>query len=295
MAPIYTVEKRGFCELVQTLDPRYEMPSRKHLNKVVLPALYDECRAKVEEEIHKGMFYATTTDMWSSRTTHPYMSLTIHFIDQAWNLRSRCLQTSYFPEDHTGQEIARGLSEALESWGLNQDHLICVTTDNASNNILALELMNETTRLQCFGHRLHLAIASGYCKVSRSPVPELSAVGSGRPGLLFTAVMVVTTVPQGITVRSISTRLVGAGVGGCQERTSLGSSNKETKTQTNPMYESINNPDSTRDRTRATRDDKGAAVKFWSNRLCGGEITNCCKHLHRKKGEVSQKRISNRE
>ncbi|KAK0141639.1 Zinc finger BED domain-containing protein 1 [Merluccius polli] len=161
MAPIYTVEKRGFCELVQTLDPRYEMPSRKHLNKVVLPALYDECRAKVEEEIHKGMFYATTTDMWSSRTTHPYMSLTIHFIDQAWNLRSRCLQTSYFPEDHTGQEIARGLSEALESWGLNQDHLVCVTTDNASNNILALELMNETTRLQCFGHRLHLAIGRG--------------------------------------------------------------------------------------------------------------------------------------
>jgi len=51
----------------------------------------------------------------------------------------------------------------------------------------------------------------------------LREAGSGRPGLLFTAVMVVTTVPHGITVRSISTRLVGAGVGGCQERTSLGS------------------------------------------------------------------------
>ena len=55
------------------------------------------------------------------------------------------------------------------------------------------------------------------------PVPVLSGVGSTRPGLLFTAVMVVTTVPQGITVRSISTRLVGAGVGGSQVRTSLGS------------------------------------------------------------------------
>lgn len=47
--------------------------------------------------------------------------------------------------------------------------------------------------------------------------------GKGRPGLLLTAVTVVTTVPQGITVRSISTLLVGAGMGVCQLRTSLGS------------------------------------------------------------------------
>lgn len=45
----------------------------------------------------------------------------------------------------------------------------------------------------------------------------------GRPGLLFTAVMVVTTVPQGMTVRSISTLLLEAGVGECQDLTSLGS------------------------------------------------------------------------
>lgn len=54
-------------------------------------------------------------------------------------------------------------------------------------------------------------------------VPMLSPGGSGRPGLLFTAVMVVTTVPQGMTVRSISTLLLEAGVGGCQDLTSLGS------------------------------------------------------------------------
>lgn len=53
--------------------------------------------------------------------------------------------------------IARGLREALVSWGLHEDRLVCVTTDNAANNILALQL-NEWTRLQCFGHRLHLAI-----------------------------------------------------------------------------------------------------------------------------------------
>lgn len=79
------------------------------------------------------------------------MSLTVHFI-QDWTLCSRCLQTCYFPDEHTGEMIARGLKEALESSGMREDHPVCVTTDNATNNILALWL-NEWTRLQC----LHLA------------------------------------------------------------------------------------------------------------------------------------------
>lgn len=58
---------------------------------------------------------------------------------------------------HTGEMIARGLKEPLESWGLREDHLVCVTTDNDDNSILALQL-NAWTRLQCFGHCLHLAI-----------------------------------------------------------------------------------------------------------------------------------------
>ena len=78
------------------------------------------------------LYYAPTTEMWSSRTTDPYMSLMIHFIPD-WTLCSRCLQTSYFPDDHTGEITARGLREALELWGLRGDHLVC-------------------------GHRLHLAI-----------------------------------------------------------------------------------------------------------------------------------------
>lgn len=44
--------------------------------------------------------------------------------------------------------------------------------------------------------------------LAKSCVPEPNPGGSARPGLLFTAVTVVTTVPQGMTVRSISTFLL---------------------------------------------------------------------------------------
>lgn len=65
-------------------------------------------------------------------------------------------------------------------------------------------------------------VQTGLYKGSSGVVPVLLS-GRGRPGLLFTAVIVVTTVPQGITVRSISTFFLAAGVGGCQDLTSLGS------------------------------------------------------------------------
>ncbi|KAL3971629.1 C-C chemokine receptor type 4 [Sarotherodon galilaeus] len=152
-----SLEKDSFRDLVKVLDPRYVMPGRKHFSKVELPRLYDACRAKVEKDVCSVMHYALTTDLWTSRDAQPYMSVTIHFINKDWTLCTRCLQTAYFPEDHTGGMLAQGLRDTLESWGLQECHLVCVTTDNATNNISAMEL-NQWEQLQCFGHRLQLAI-----------------------------------------------------------------------------------------------------------------------------------------
>ena len=62
-----------------------------------------------------------------------------------------------FPQDHTRDAIAQGLREAMASWSLQEERLVCITTDNGSNVVKAASL-NKWTRLQCFGHRLHLAI-----------------------------------------------------------------------------------------------------------------------------------------
>ena len=66
-------------------------------------------------------------------------------------------QTSYFPDDHTGEIIAGGLRDILSSWGLKESCQVCMTTDSGSNMIKALQL-NKWANLGCFGHRLHNAI-----------------------------------------------------------------------------------------------------------------------------------------
>lgn len=120
MVPIQTVEKPGFNAMLKTLDPRYIMPSRKYFTDKEIPQLSSEIHDKVQSEIANVTSFSTTTDMWSSRTSEPYMSLTVHYIDSAWKLHSKCLQTSYFLEDHTAEMIAEGLREALVSWGLDE-------------------------------------------------------------------------------------------------------------------------------------------------------------------------------
>ncbi|KAK0151883.1 Zinc finger BED domain-containing protein 1 [Merluccius polli] len=132
MMPISVVTNHVFTALVNTMDKRYRMPSRTHFSQVAIPELYKKCRQRVAAEL-KTEFFATTTDLWS-------VSLTVHYIDEDLNLKARCLQASYFPDDHTGENIAAALREGLASWDLPEENHICITTDNASNMVMAAQI-----------------------------------------------------------------------------------------------------------------------------------------------------------
>ena len=92
-----------------------------------MPKLYAELHKKVEKALCDLKYFATTMDLWSSRTIEPFISLNIHYIMNNWIIGSWCLQMSYFPVEHTAEEIAQGLKEALES--------VCITANNGTNVI----------------------------------------------------------------------------------------------------------------------------------------------------------------
>ena len=97
MGPINTVQNEGLWKMINTLDKRYTVPSRKYFSNVALPALYTQCRATVQTELQAAQHFAATTDLWSSRTMEPYMSLTVHYVTSDFTMKSRCLQTAFFP------------------------------------------------------------------------------------------------------------------------------------------------------------------------------------------------------
>ena len=64
MFPIYTTKKKkGFHCLVETLDPRYEMPSAKCFSNTAIPALFEKTRERVVAEITSTKYFLATTDV----------------------------------------------------------------------------------------------------------------------------------------------------------------------------------------------------------------------------------------
>lgn len=162
MQPFYTVERKGFRELLEKCDPRYKLPSRRHFVDQEFPALYTEIKEKVICAMNGAKYFAGTTDLWTSTSNHPYLSFTVHIVDQVeWELRSFCLDTVPLFADHTGETIADTIQDILLNWGLNVDNLIATTTDNGSNFVSAFHNILHWPRISCFGHNLDLAINKG--------------------------------------------------------------------------------------------------------------------------------------
>ena len=53
--------------------------------------------------------------------------------------------------------IAEEIKGIMDEWGLSLDKVSAVTTDNASNTVLAMNVL-EWTRIPCFSHSLQLAV-----------------------------------------------------------------------------------------------------------------------------------------
>lgn len=85
MLPVNAAEKEGFANLLKQFDPQYKLPSRKYFSKTVIPKLCDSTRKSVLHHIKNLKFYSATTDMWSSNSDL-YMSYTIHYITEEWEL-----------------------------------------------------------------------------------------------------------------------------------------------------------------------------------------------------------------
>ena len=158
--PLYTVEKPGFKHVVSKLDPRYELPSRKFFSSREILALYLDVRSSVMAKLRQVRYYAITTDLWTSSACEPYITLTIHYIDSEWCLKSNCLDTVALFADHTGDNIAESVTNILANWELETQNLVAATTDSGANVISAFRVL-DLLRISCFGHNLDLAVKKG--------------------------------------------------------------------------------------------------------------------------------------
>ena len=63
-------------------------------------------------------------------------------------------------ERHTGINIATRIKEATEIWNIDGEHVSAVVTDNASNMLATVNIL-EWNHLPCFAHSLQFAVNKG--------------------------------------------------------------------------------------------------------------------------------------
>ena len=81
-----------------------------------LPTKYEEVKERVKNQLNLASSVCFTTDIWTSRATQGYMTVTCHFIDELWQMKSFVLETFHLNTSHTAANIAAELTRIAEEW-----------------------------------------------------------------------------------------------------------------------------------------------------------------------------------
>jgi len=173
LMPYSVVENKGFRKLLNVVAPRYQLPSRWHFSRTVIPQIYQDVKTKVKETLSniEGKFVHCTSDIWTSKfSTNAYLSLTGHWIEckkspQAIDEHKRVtalLKMEVLNEDHTAANILHHLKAVVKQC---QDDVgvkfsvQCFVTDNATNMVKAMADGNYV-HIRCMAHNLHLVVTA---------------------------------------------------------------------------------------------------------------------------------------
>ena len=162
------VEGTGFLQLMNYVETSYKVPSAMHISKLIHQK-HEVAQRKLKDLLERNMSsISLTTDIWTSGANEAYITVSGHFISQAWDLLTVVLTTSAFPKCYTGVEISHKLVEIVSGLGI-EEKVICIVHDQASNMILSMDILleeKEWDSLRCSAHCLQLCINAGLTTVS---------------------------------------------------------------------------------------------------------------------------------
>uniref|UniRef100_A0A803N8F3 Uncharacterized protein n=1 Tax=Chenopodium quinoa TaxID=63459 RepID=A0A803N8F3_CHEQI len=176
--PFKFVEGVGFKQFCNVMEPRFHVPSRITVAKDCYETFLTQKR-KLKLVLKKcNSRVSLTTDTWTSIQQINYMCLTVHFVDNDWNLQKRIL--NFCPiSSHKGEEIRKEIEKCLLDWELEK--VFCITVDNASSNDTAIGYMRrkingwkagvlkgQFLHMRCVAHIVNLVVSNGLKIVNES-------------------------------------------------------------------------------------------------------------------------------
>ena len=200
LIPLAVVDSTKFKKFVETLDPMYQVPSRKQLSRVLLKKKYSAVKKKVLEKLSKAETIHLTIDLWSNCQMRSYLGITGHYISEQWILESVMLGCCRVIGRHTSDNIVSWYDEIVAEFGISNKvrHIVtdsganikkafrslalpgydedspsnsedeeCEEDDSVSSTTVHLTLESDVTieHHTCFAHTLQLVVKDGLAKV----------------------------------------------------------------------------------------------------------------------------------
>ena len=122
-------------------------------------------------------FLSITADIWTSKARESYLSVTLHYIDNNWEMTSFALGTFPLTESHTGESIQCWIKDLLKEFNVDSNKVVSFVHDNGSNIDLATRLLENELgwfSMGCADHTLQLCVNAGL-KVNRSVDQTIAA------------------------------------------------------------------------------------------------------------------------
>lgn len=129
--PFTLVEDRGFTRLVNHLEPRFTMPSRRYFADVCLPAKYEAIAKCIHTLIddNNNNDISFTMDIWTCDFSPvSMMSLTAQWLNADFKLHRAVLHSQELPGSHTAAAIHQALEVHYLFFGTCGMHIFTLFT-----------------------------------------------------------------------------------------------------------------------------------------------------------------------
>ena len=146
------------------MEPEYRLPSATHFTYLI------KRRYEVVKEKMRGILQdcansvAITADIWTSITTDSYLTVTIHYLNEEWEMKSVVSGTLPLLESHIADNLATWIKEMVEETGVCAKKVVAFIHDNCKNieNAgKALESEHGWVSRGCAGLILQLCVNAG--------------------------------------------------------------------------------------------------------------------------------------
>lgn len=137
--PLSVLESPTFRKLLETAEPKYSIPSRPTVRNTILPNVMQQMENIIQQELSTLNHIYITLDLWTNRNMASFVGMTVHFVNENWDLKSFVLAADSFLGRHTADNIANAyhaITNKFDIW----NRVKRVVSDNASAMIKAFSV-----------------------------------------------------------------------------------------------------------------------------------------------------------